>query len=175
MPRARRRFGQHFLEAAWASKVVRAINPAGTDVFVEIGPGRGALTRPLSAAAASVVAVEIDRDLVAELRSAGLPDVKVVEADFLEMSLESLASELFPVGSTEGARLRFAGNLPYNVASPILFKLAELYAAGLNVIDATVMLQREVADRLTALPGSRDCGVLTVRIGYWADVTRVLE
>jgi len=163
--RARKRFGQHFLEPAWVTKVIRAIDPAGSDTFVEIGPGRGALTRPLAAQAGHVTAVEIDRDLASDLRAAALPNVTVVEGDFLELARPELPAD---------PRLRVAGNLPYNVASPILFKLVDWFADTGTLTDATLMLQREVADRLAAVPGTRDYGVLTVLIGQSADVKRVL-
>ena len=162
--RARKRFGQHFLEPAWVTKVIRAIDPAGSDRFVEIGPGRGALTRPLAAQAGHVTAVEIDRDLASDLRAAALPNVTVVEGDFLELARSALPAD---------PRLRVAGNLPYNVASPILFKLVDWFGDTGTLTDATLMLQREVADRLAAVPGTRDYGVLTVLIGQSADVKRV--
>src|SRR5262245_17574060 len=81
---ARKRFGQHFLEPAWVVKVVDAIAPRPEDRFLEIGPGRGALTRPLTARSAHVTAFEIDRDLVAELRGTAPPNLEVIEGDFLE-------------------------------------------------------------------------------------------
>jgi 16S rRNA (adenine1518-N6/adenine1519-N6)-dimethyltransferase len=162
--RARKRFGQHFLEPAWVARVIAAIAPQPTDAFVEIGPGRGALTRPLAAAARDVVAIEIDRDLAAALDAAALANVHVVEGDVLGIA-----------GFPAGGPLRIAGNLPYNVASPILIKLVDLFVAGTPLVDATLMLQREVADRLLAAPASRDYGTLTVLVTQWADVTRLLN
>jgi 16S rRNA (adenine1518-N6/adenine1519-N6)-dimethyltransferase len=173
MPFARKRFGQHFLERAWVDKLIQAIAPSGDQTFLEIGAGRGALTGRLAARAAHVVAFEIDRDLAAGLRAGALPNLTVIEGDFLAASAEPLRRELAATGRRE--RLRVAGNLPYNVASPILFKLVELYRAGIPLADATVMLQREVADRLTAAPGGREYGVLTVLIGQWATVERLLS
>ena len=167
---SRKRFGQHFLEPAWVEKVTRAIAPKSDEVFLEIGPGRGALTRALTAAAARVVAFEIDRDLASALRETAPPNLTIETDDFLNAQLSTLNAQL----TTFDSRLRVAGNLPYNVASPILFKLIQLHAAGLPLTDATVMLQREVADRLTASPGTRDYGVLAVLIGHRAQVERVL-
>jgi len=167
MIRARKRFGQHFLEPAWVDKVIRAIDPKDDELFIEIGPGRGALTRPLAARAKAVTAYEIDRDLAAELQSAAIPNVTVVEGDFLERS----SSPQSPVPNP----CRVAGNLPYNVASPILFRLADLYASGLPIVDATLMLQREVADRLVAPPGTKEYGVLSVLIRHRADVEIILK
>jgi 16S rRNA (adenine1518-N6/adenine1519-N6)-dimethyltransferase len=173
MARAKKRFGQHFLERAWAEKLVAAIAPAPSDTFVEIGPGTGALTRPLAAAAAHVVAYEIDRDLASTLRDAAIPRVTIVERDFLQVSAADVAGDL--AAAAPPARTRVAGNLPYNVASPILFKLCELFAAGVALADATVMVQQEVADRLLAAPGGREYGVLTVLISWRATVERVLK
>lgn len=168
MVRARKRFGQHFLEPAWVEKVVRAIDPSPADAFIEIGPGRGALTRPLAARAKQVVAYEIDRDLASELRHTAPSNVTIVEGDFLETGAANLPFEVR--GSTA---LRAVGNLPYNVASPILFKLVDWYRAGAPLTDATLMLQREVAERLAAAPGTREYGVLSVLIGHHAHVARL--
>jgi 16S rRNA (adenine1518-N6/adenine1519-N6)-dimethyltransferase len=166
---ARKRFGQHFLEAAWVDKVLRTIAPLSHDTFLEIGPGRGALTRALTASARRVVAFEIDRDLASALRKTAPPNLTIEDGDFLEVTPDRIRALLGDV-----AQVRVAGNLPYNVASPILFKLTELSGTGLPLADATVMVQREVADRLTAAPGVRDYGVLTVLIGRRAKVERVL-
>lgn len=162
----RRRFGQHFLEPAWVQKVLRAIDPKPTETFLEIGPGHGALTRPLVARAAAVVAFEIDRGLASELTASALPGLTVVEGDFLE-------SRWLEIHPFEGP-VRVAGNLPYNIASPILFKLAALYSGGTEFVDATLMLQREVADRLVADPGTREYGVLSILIRHSADVERLI-
>jgi len=165
--RPRKRFGQHFLEPAWVDKLITAIGPQDDQTFLEIGPGRGALTRPLAARAGRLVAVEIDRDLAAALRTAALPRVTTIEADFLDVPESQLSDALGP------GPVRVAANLPYNVAAPILFRLVAL-APRLGLTDATLMLQREVADRLTAAPGSRDYGVLTVLITHRAAPLRLL-
>jgi 16S rRNA (adenine1518-N6/adenine1519-N6)-dimethyltransferase len=172
--RAKKRFGQHFLERAWAEKVVRAIAPAPDQTFFEIGPGRGAITSLLAAAARDVFAFEIDRDLAEALRRGGPPTVHVVEGDFLAITPDRLGRELAMLDRAP-ASVRVAGNLPYNVASPILFKLVELYGAGIPFADATLMLQREVAIRLLASPGNKDYGVLTILIGRHASVEPVLQ
>ena len=169
----RKRFGQHFLEPAWVEKVMRVIAPEPDQTFLEIGPGRGALTKPLASRARHVLAFEIDRDLAAELRQAGVPNVTVVEGDFLKISADRLNQELAAIGRPP--TLRVAGNLPYNVASPILFRLIALHAEGMPFLDATVMLQREVSDRLTARPGTRDYGALTVLVGHSVQVERLLN
>ena len=173
-PRARKRFGQHFLEAVWADKVVRAIAPGPGETFVEIGPGAGAITYPLAARARQILAFEIDRDLAARLRAAEVPRLHLVEGDFLDLTPERFRRELAQMDTPIGP-IRVAGNLPYNVASPILFKLVELHAAGIPIADASVMLQREVANRLLAVPGTRDYGVLTVLVGRHATIDRLLQ
>ena len=176
MIRARKRFGQHFLEPAWVDKVVKAIDPRPDQSFIEIGPGPGALTRPLAGRAKSVTAFEIDRDLAAALDAEGIPNLRVVRTDFLALTTNDFAlTTNDSVLTTGDSRLRIAGNLPYNVASPIMFKLIELHAAGVPLLDATLMLQREVADRLVAPPGSREYGVLSILIGRAADVETVLK
>jgi 16S rRNA (adenine1518-N6/adenine1519-N6)-dimethyltransferase len=169
MIRARKRFGQHFLEPVWVDKVVNAIAPQPHQDFIEIGPGPGALTRPLTRRAKSVTAFEIDRDLAGALDVEAIPNLKVVECDFLRLTTDDF------VLTTDDSRLRVAGNLPYNLASAIIFKLVELHAAGVPLIDATLMLQREVADRLVAGPGSREYGVLSILIQHRADVETVLK
>jgi len=112
-----------------------------------------------------LTAVEIDRDLAAALRRDSASNVAVVEGDFLHIDLAVLP---------RANPIRVAGNLPYNVASPILFRLVDWFSSGAPVVDATVMLQREVADRLIAVPGTRDYGVLSVLIGHAARVERLL-
>ena len=163
--RARKRFGQHFLEAAWARKVIDAIAPSDADTFLEIGPGRGALTRPLASRAGRVVAVELDRDLAAELDGEHLGGLTVVQGDFLQADVDALG---LPAGT------RVAGNLPYNVSSPILIRLLELSATPRRFRDATVMLQKEVADRVLAGPGGRDYGPLAIFVAVAAKPSRLL-
>ena len=167
LPRARKRFGQHFLEPAWVAKLIDALSPAPDDVFIEIGPGRGALTKALAPRVGRVIAVEIDRDLAAAL-PAHVPDhVRVVEADFLGVNVTELLT-------TERRPVRVVGNLPYNVASPILFKLLRAADEGRLFRDATVMLQKEVADRLVAAPGSPDYGGLAIQVALLADAERLM-
>ena len=173
-PRARKRFGQNFLEPAWARKVVTAIRPGADEVFLEIGPGPGAITTLLAGGCRGLLACEIDRVLAASLRARQMPGLRVLEGDFLKMPAEVLSREL-QATTPDAARIRVAGNPPYNVASPIMFRLVDLHRRGLPIADATLMLQREVADRLLAEPGSRDYGVLTVLIRHRAAVERLLN
>ncbi len=166
---ARKRFGQHFLSPDWARKVVDAIAPRPENVFLEIGPGAGALTMPLAARAKRVIAVEIDRDLAATLTRTAPANLAVVTGDFLSIDAESLVRDAAPADG-----LRVAGNLPYYVSSPILFRLIDLHLRTRLLHDATIMLQREVAERLVARPGSKDYGVLTILVRVHADVETVL-
>jgi 16S rRNA (adenine1518-N6/adenine1519-N6)-dimethyltransferase len=180
--RPRKRFGQHYLAPAWARKVVHAIAPQPGDVFLEIGPGTGALTLPLAAHNVSILAVEIDRDLVADLLQHVPPHVTVMTGDVLKTDVLAFLSGLEPQRPIEapgGARLprraRVVGNLPYYIASPILFRLIEFHRQHGFFTDATVMLQREVADRLTAQPGTKEYGVLTIMLAVHARITRLLD
>ncbi len=166
MPRTRKRFGQHFLEPIWADKVVEAIAPASEDVFLEIGPGPGILTLRLAPRVSHLVAIEIDRDLIAALTPRLPPNASIVAGDILEIDLDTA----IPPGNTP---IRVAGNLPYNISSPILFRLLELESRR-PIKDATLMLQREVADRIVARPGTSEYGVLSVLLQWRAGVSRVL-
>jgi 16S rRNA (adenine1518-N6/adenine1519-N6)-dimethyltransferase len=169
-------------------KVVRAIDPRPDDTFIEIGPGRGALTRPLAARAKQVFVYEIDRDLAAELRTEAISNVTVVEGDVLDTLTVQCPNPQFPSPQSPSPQspsprqlapspepLRVAGNLPYNAASHIMFKLADLFAAGVPIADATLMLQREVADRLVASPGTREYGVLSVLLQHVATIEILLK
>jgi 16S rRNA (adenine1518-N6/adenine1519-N6)-dimethyltransferase len=164
--RTRKRFGQHFLEPVWADKVVTAIAPTPDDLFLEIGPGPGMLTLRLAPRVARLVAIEIDRDLIAELAPKLPANASILEGDVLDIDLDAA----LPRSDTP---IRIAGNLPYNISSPILFRLLELESRR-PVTDATLMLQREVADRIIAKPGTAEFGVLSVLVQWRADVTRVL-
>lgn len=173
-PVAKKRFGQNFLEPVWAQKVVDAIAPQTGDTFIEIGPGPGAITRLLAARVRALIACEIDRDLAAALQAEAIPSVQVMVGDFLHVDAGTL-TDAIEAAAPGADRVRVAGNLPYNVASPIMFRLVELARGGFPLHDATIMLQREVADRLLAAPGSRDYGVLSVLIGHRARVQRLLN
>jgi 16S rRNA (adenine1518-N6/adenine1519-N6)-dimethyltransferase len=172
--KARKRFGQHFLERAWVDKLIRDIAPAPAETFLEIGPGRGALTLPLAESGARIHAVDIDRDLSAELAATAPPNVTVTTADFLDLSADDLFANFANASAnttdTSPPRIRVVGNLPYNVSSPILFRLLELSRETNRLLDATLMLQREVAVRIAAGPGSGDYGPLSIMTAVSADV-----
>jgi 16S rRNA (adenine1518-N6/adenine1519-N6)-dimethyltransferase len=173
--RARKRFAQHFLEPAWVAKVVKAVDARPDERLLEIGPGRAAITRPLAAQCGRLLAVEVDRDLAAELEATKPDNVTVLVGDVLELDLAAALSQWLgaPLGPEQ--RVRVVGNLPYNISSPILFSLLGLAAATGGVGDAILMLQKEVADRLVAKVGTSDYGVLTVLTAVHADVTRLLS
>ena len=158
----RKRFGQNFLidEAAIAA-IVEAIAPRPGDHMVEIGPGLGALTRPLAGLLAHLHVIEIDRDIVARLRSA-FPGgrVTVHEGDALRFDFSAL-----------GPRLRVVGNLPYNISTPLLFHLARHAAA---IEDIHVMLQKEVVERMVARPSTSEYGRLSVMLQYRFQMEPVL-
>jgi 16S rRNA (adenine1518-N6/adenine1519-N6)-dimethyltransferase len=157
-----RRLGQHFLRAASVERLLRTVAPAPDDVFLEIGPGTGALTLPLAARCQRVVAVEVDAKLAKGLAADAPANVRIVEADALGADLAGLV----PVGS------RIVGNLPYYISSPLLGRILTLKA---HVRDAHVMLQEEVARRVASGPGSKEYGILSVLIGLWADIDIALR
>jgi 16S rRNA (adenine1518-N6/adenine1519-N6)-dimethyltransferase len=163
--RAKKKFGQHFLEPAWADKLVEAIAPQPADRFLEIGPGPGALTLRLAPRVAHLTAVELDREM-AEALAPRLPsNVSLIEQDILDFDLESIADR----------DLRVAGNLPYNVSSPILFRLLDARRKGARITDATLMVQREVADRIEGKPGTKDYGTLAIFVQLRANVRRLMN
>jgi 16S rRNA (adenine1518-N6/adenine1519-N6)-dimethyltransferase len=168
--RAKKHYGQHFLEPQWADKLVAAIAPRPGDRFLEIGPGPGALTLRLAPRLAHLTAVEVDPSMIESLRPKLPANVTLVHADFLDFDVAALPGPL-----------RVAGNLPYNVSSPILFKLIDAHRASASpdsrapgLLDATLMVQREVAERLEAKPGGGDYGVLAILVQLHAEVRRVL-
>jgi 16S rRNA (adenine1518-N6/adenine1519-N6)-dimethyltransferase len=152
-----RRLGQHFLRPASVQRLLATIAPRADETFLEIGPGAGALTLPLAARAARVIAVELDAALAQRLRARAPASVEVVTGDALTVDLQALA----PAGA------RLVGNLPYYVSSPLLRRFLALHA---HVRDVHVMLQEEVARRVASPPGSRDYGILSVLYALWADV-----
>jgi 16S rRNA (adenine1518-N6/adenine1519-N6)-dimethyltransferase len=156
-----RRLGQHFLaDRRLLARIADSVALDTECLVIEIGAGRGALTELLAARAGLVVAVEVDPPLAALLRQkfSGSSRVRVVEADVLQLDLRGLVAE------TGFRRAKAAGNLPYYITSPILLRLFEF--SGLFE-DLTVMVQREVAERLAAAPKNRDYGLLSVTAQYY--------
>jgi len=152
LPKAKKSLGQHFLvDTHYIARIVAAIRPAVGERMVEIGPGPGALTRPLLEILRHLDVVEVDREMVARLRAEFSPEQLTVHSvDALQFDFAGLGSEL-----------RVVGNLPYNISSPLLFHLANSAAA---IIDMTFMLQKEVVDRMAAAPDTPDYGRLSVML-----------
>jgi 16S rRNA (adenine1518-N6/adenine1519-N6)-dimethyltransferase len=161
---ARKRFGQHFLaDDSIIEAIVDAIDPQPGQAVVEIGPGLGAMTRPLRARCQALTVIELDRDLAARLRRE--PGLSVVEADVLKVDFGAIAT-------AAGQPLRVVGNLPYNISTPILF---HLLGSAAQVQDQHFMLQKEVVDRMAAVPGGRDFGRLTVMLQWRYRISHVLD
>jgi 16S rRNA (adenine1518-N6/adenine1519-N6)-dimethyltransferase len=156
--RPKKSFGQHFLhEKRYIERIVSAIAPRPDDRVVEIGPGEGALTLPLLAAAGRLTAIELDTDLIPGLqaRAGAVGTLEIVHADVLRVDLTALAQRLGV------PRVRLAGNLPYYISSPILFHCVDHATA---IEDMHFMLQKEVVDRMAAEPGSKVYGRLSVML-----------
>ncbi|KPK37489.1 MAG: rRNA methyltransferase [Gammaproteobacteria bacterium SG8_47] len=164
-PRARKRFGQHFLhDPGTIQRIVASIQPRPGECMLEIGPGPGALTQALLPAVGTLDVVELDRDLIPMLKRActGIGTLNVHVHDALTFDLCGLRVQRCP-----DSRLRVVGNLPYNISTPLLFHLL----AQLPCIeDMHFMLQKEVVDRLAAEPGTKDYGRLSVMIQFYCEV-----
>jgi 16S rRNA (adenine1518-N6/adenine1519-N6)-dimethyltransferase len=160
----KRRLGQHFLtDSGVLNRLVRLIQPSASDLFVEVGAGSGPLSSRLAASGARLLAIELDRDLVPLLTTAlsPYPEAFIVHGDILALDVESLVRD-----QLAGRNLRGAGNLPYNIATAIIEKL--LYSA-LPWQDLVFLVQQEVAERIAAVPGTRQYGILSVQCQYRAE------
>jgi 16S rRNA (adenine1518-N6/adenine1519-N6)-dimethyltransferase len=152
--------GQNFLrDKNIVRKIVDEINPAEDDCLIEIGPGTGALTEELIKRVKKLTAVEIDFRTAAELKRE-YSDLHLIEADFVKLPIEQLTEQC-------SKPLRFAGNIPYSITSPILFKFLENKDV---VLDAVLMVQYEVARRMTADMGTKEYGILAVLLNTFASV-----
>jgi 16S rRNA (adenine1518-N6/adenine1519-N6)-dimethyltransferase len=162
---ARRRFGQNFLvDPAAIGKIVAALAPVSGETILEIGPGRGALTDALLDAVPAIRAVEIDRGLAHRLRQVHAAErLVLIEDDVLDVPFETIA---------EGGQLVIAGNLPYNISKPVAMKLV---VERRFVSRAVLMFQREVAERLTAPPGSKAYGPISVLAGRAFRIERLFD
>jgi 16S rRNA (adenine1518-N6/adenine1519-N6)-dimethyltransferase len=163
----RKRFGQHFLsDSSVIERIVNAIAPANGDRIVEIGPGLGAITLPLLQRIHEFDVVEIDRDVIRELRAKtnGLGTLHIHEADALRFDFGTL--------SREPHSLRIVGNLPYNISTPLMFHLIE---ARHHIRDMHFMLQKEVVDRMAASADGDAYGRLTVMLAPWVKVEPLFD
>jgi 16S rRNA (adenine1518-N6/adenine1519-N6)-dimethyltransferase len=159
------KLGQNFLRDTDAiQRIANALGDLSSETVVEIGPGQGAITRALAARAAQVLAIELDPNLAAHLGNQFPQErVTVIQADVLGFDFAAASK-------TAGKRLLVAGNLPYYITSPILLKLAASHAA---LDRAILMVQQEVADRIVAVPGTRDYGLLSVTVQMYGPVDRL--
>ena len=161
---ARKRFGQHFLTSSdIIEQIVSAIAPQQGETIVEIGAGRAAITEPLADSGATLHAIEFDRDLVTRLSRQFRDRANVIihEADALQFDFATLGDEL-----------RIVGNLPYNISTPLLFHLLTFR----NIVtDMHFMLQKEVVDSISAAPGNKDFGRLTIMLGCQLEVVPLFE
>ncbi len=167
--RTKKSLGQNFLkDAEVIEKIAKAACSGKEDTVVEIGPGLGALTEALSERAGKVIAVELDKRLIPILRAsfALKENVEIVQGDILKYDWSEAVS------AAEGGFLRIAGNLPYYITTPILLGILEKDVPAKSI---TVMVQKEVADRIVAKPGGKDFGVLSVSLQYYAEVRKVLD
>lgn len=161
--RARKRFGQNFLvDESVIFQIVHSIMPSPHDNIIEIGPGLGAMTKPVLAIAKKMTAVELDRDLIEYLET--LPGLTVINQDILKVDLTKLKTDERP--------LRIIGNLPYNISTPIIFHL--LQNAEL-IEDMHFMLQREVIERMAASPGDSEFSRLSIMVQRYCEVIPLLE
>ena len=163
---ARKRFGQNFLhDPGVIEQIIRAINPRPKDAMVEIGPGLGALTEEILAVTPGLQVVELDRDLIPVLRTKffNYPEFRIHEADALKFDFSQLMVD---------RPLRIIGNLPYNISTPLIFHL--LGQAGV-VQDMHFMLQKEVVQRMAAVPGDNNYGRLGIMTQYFCKVQPLFE
>ena len=168
LPPALKRFGQHFLvDRRIINQIVELVQPVEGDIVLEVGPGRGALTGLLLERLERLIAVEVDRGLVELLRKKlPSPGLILVEGDILQADFARLASD------AGAEQLHVVGNLPYNISAPLFFKLIDQQC---RVRSALLMVQREVAQRLAAQPGSRRYSLLTVLLSQWFDIQLRLQ
>lgn len=154
-----KRFGQNYLQDQnIIKKIISEIDPKENELIIEIGPGQGAITQMLLESKAHLTAIEIDKRVIDELKTR-FTDLQLLQSDFLKLNLNQFTD-------SSGKKLRIVGNIPYNITSPILFKLFE---NNIIVSDAVFMVQHEVAKRMTAKMGSKDYGILSVLLEYFGN------
>lgn len=161
--KARKRFGQNFLQdTRIISDIVNAVRPQPDDIVIEIGPGLAAITEPLAQKLKQLHVIEIDRDIVKRLKTLPFAHKLIIhEGDVLQFDFHSI-----------GGRKKIVGNLPYNISTPLLFRLSEVAD---EVIDMHFMLQKEVVERMVATPKSNDYGRLSVMLQYFFDMESLID
>jgi 16S rRNA (adenine1518-N6/adenine1519-N6)-dimethyltransferase len=165
--RAKRSLGQNYLVGShYPKRIIDAVSPRADETIIEIGPGTGALTGLLVESGARVIAIELDRELIPDLneRFAGRADLRVIEADALDVDLCRLIAP--------AATARVVANLPYYVATPILQHLIEQRGC---ISEMTLMLQREVVERITAKPGGKEYGYLSVLVQFYCEAEKLFD
>jgi len=162
----RKKLGQHFLvDTHVVEKIISAADLSKDDCVLEIGPGPGGLTQALSAHAGHIVAVELDKQLIPVLTELFPgPNITIIQGDILKLSLHEI------LAPHTGCPIKVVANLPYYITTPVILYLLE---SGLPFKSVTVMVQKEVAKRMAASPGTKDYGSLTLAIRYYADVELV--
>jgi 16S rRNA (adenine1518-N6/adenine1519-N6)-dimethyltransferase len=172
---ARKRFGQHFLvDSGMIHLIIKAIDPQPQDALIEIGPGLGAMTKPLLNCLDAMAVVELDRDLVKFWKKQNIQKLQVHESDALKFDFQSWAKEqntLLKKNAPE-ARVKIVGNLPYNISSPLLFHLMSAVA---DVDEQVFMLQAEVVERMAAQHGDSEYGRLSVMLQSKYHMENVLD
>ena len=167
---AKKKFGQNFLiDSGVLDGIVEASGVSKEDCVLEIGPGIGSLTQYLAEAAKRVVSVEIDKTLMPVLNDTlfEYDNVTIINEDILKVDIESIVKEY-----NEGRAIKVVANLPYYITTPIIMKLFE---SGAPIDSITVMVQKEVADRMVMGPGNKDYGSLSLAVGYYAKATAVMN
>lgn len=165
--RAKRSLGQNFLvKSHYSERIVASVRPQSEETIIEIGPGQGALTELLVESGARVVAVELDRELAPKLASefAGFANFRLIEADALEVDFCELIAP--------AATARVVANLPYNISTPILQRLIQHRHC---LREMTLMLQREVVERIIAPPGGKECGYLSVFVQFYCEAEKLFD
>ena len=165
--KAKRRLGQNFLvDRHYQERIIKAVSPQRHETIIEIGPGRGALTEHLAESNARLLAIELDRELIPDLTAnfSVYPNVRIIEADALTVDYTQLIS---PATSA-----RVVANLPYYISTPLVQKLIDCRQ---TISEMTLMLQREVVDRLSAQPGGKDYGYLSVIVQLACEVSRLFD
>lgn len=160
-----KRFGQNYLQDQnIVKKIISEIDPKENEFILEIGPGQGALTKHLFESKASFSAIEIDKRVIDDLKNR-FTNLNLIQADFLDLDFNSFIKN-------ENQKLRVVGNIPYNITSPILFKLFE---NNKIITDAVFMVQYEVAKRMAARMGTKEYGILAVLLNYFGKTKLVFK
>ena len=165
-----KKFGQNFLiDTHVLDKIIRAAEITKEDMVLEIGPGIGTMTQYLAEAAGKVIAVEIDRNLIPILSEtlSMYDNVRIINEDVLKLDIRKLAEE-----ENQGRPIKVVANLPYYITTPIIMGLFE---SKVPIESITIMVQKEVADRMQTGPGSKDYGALSLAVQYYADAKVMLN